>query len=437
MNDDFAPVRPYSEVQKDLTEKMLREVSRNDHAAVSFKMWDTLVLMPFSQPEDLFLFMEDDFAMYNTGKKTFTELRTEAQRAAEKKYALKGNVTLEKIYDIFVKLSGISPACREKLIIRECDLVHHFAFPRKTGKLLFDKAKYCRNKVIVVSDSYYPRDVVVKILCDCGYGEYSSLVIPSESSIPDSAATGFIDLVIKKSGVGAENILHIGSDLINDVEATIQRGMKALLLQPVLPLMVKSGRLRGFIEEKHLYDIDEKQFMALRCAFALYAAYGFDAPQNKLPKSDFCCDEYMIGFIILGPLCFIKDFEPQSDMQSELIAAMEKNKKIMDGRLDFEKMLYHHFGDFIGKYGSEGCQLALEFLEKHSYIGDREKIIPFLSDKGSKKWGRPESEPKLAPVHTKPVKKNALQKLADKLFPEGTKVRNMTDDVLAGKKRKK
>ena len=435
MNDDLVLLRPDSETQKELTEKMLKEVARNDHAAVSFKMWDALVLMPFSQPEDIFLFMEDDFSMYNTGNKSFTELRMEAQRAAEKKYALKGNVTLEKIYDIFVKISGVSPYCREKLIMRECDLIHHFAFPRKTGKLLFDEAKRCNNKVIVVSDSYYPRDVVVKILCDCGYGDYNSVIIPSEQNIPDSAETGFLDAVIKKSGLDADNILHIGGDLTNDVEAPIRKGMKALMLQPVLPLMVRSGRLRGYIEEKHLYDIEEKQFMALRCSLALYAAYGFDAPQNKKPKTDFCDDEYMMGFIILGPLSFIESFEP-TEMQADLIRAMEKNKNIMNGKLDFGKMLYHHFGDFIGKYGGEGCQLALEFLEKHSYIGDRNRIYPFLSDSSRKKWGRAESEPKLAPVHTKKVKKNALQKLADKLFPQGTKVREMTEGALTRKKRK-
>jgi len=435
MNDELTLIRPDSETQKELTEKMLTAVTRNDHNTVSFKMWDALVLLPFSQPEDIFLFMEEDFSMYYTGNKTFTELRTEAQKAAEKKYALKGNVTLEKIYDIFVKLSGISPSCREKLLTRECDLIHHFAFPRKTGKLLFEKARHCKNKILIVSDSYYPRDIVVKILCDCGYGEYSSLIIPAEHNIPDSADTGFLDIVIKKSEQNADNILHIGGDLSRDVEAPIRKGMKALLLQPVLPLMVRSGRLRGYIEEEHLYDIDEPQFMALRCSLALYAAYGFDAPQNKKPKSDFCDDEYMMGFIILGPLCFIKDFAP-TEMQSGLIKAMEKDQKIMDGKLDFEKLLYHHFGDFIGKYGGEGCQLALDFLEKHSYIGDRNRIIPFLSDKDRKAWGKPESEPKLAPVHTKKVKKNVLQKLADKLFPQGTKVREMTENVLTRKKRK-
>ena len=176
--------------------------------------------------------------------------------------------------------------------------------------------------------------------------------------------------------------------------------------------------------------------MALRSAFALYAAYGFDVPQNKKPHSDFCLDEYMIGFMILGPLSLIEDFEPETDMQKSLIEAMEKNQKITDGRDDFKDMLYFHFGDFIGKYGSEGCRLPLEFLENHSYIGDRNIIFPLLSDKEKKNWGKAASEPKLAPVHMEKIKKNPLQKLADKLFPEGTNVREMSEAVLHRKKRK-
>ena len=57
MNDEFSPLRHNSPPQDELTVKMLHEVSRNDHSATSFKMWDTLVLMPFSRNEDIFLFL--------------------------------------------------------------------------------------------------------------------------------------------------------------------------------------------------------------------------------------------------------------------------------------------------------------------------------------------------------------------------------------------
>ena len=436
MNDDFKPIRANSAAQDEILVKMLHEVERNDHKVMSFKLWDTLVITPFLRPEDLFILMEDDFALLSTSNKSFSELRIAAQQAAEKKYGLKGNVTLEKIYDIFTKMSGITQTGRTKLINRECDLIHHYTFPRKIGKMLFDKAKDCKNDIIITSVSYYPRDVIVKILCDCGYGEYKSLIIPSEQNIPDSAETAFLDTVIRKSGVEPSNILHVGGDYFIDVEAPIVKKMRALMLQTIQPLMVKPGRLRGYIEEKHLYDIDEKKFFPLRCALALYAIYGFDVPQTKKPQSDFCGDEHMTGFIVLGPLTFMDGFSGENETQQALIRAMESNKKMLEGKEDFTEMVYCYFGDFLRKYGGEGCQLPLEFLELHSYIGDRNKILPFLSDSEKKNWGKPENEPKLAPVHAKAIKKNALQKLADKLFPEGTRVREMSEAAIHRKKRK-
>ena len=192
MYNDFSTIRTNSAAQDEIIVKMLKEIERNDHRVTSFKLWETLVLTPFSRPEDLFLLMEDDFAMVNISKSSFTELRIAAQKAAEKKYGAKGNVTLEKIYDILKKMSGITQTGRDKLIARECDLIHHYTFPRKAGKMLFEKAADCKNKIIVTSISYYPRDVIVKILCDCGYGSYSSLIIPAEQNIPDSAETAFL-----------------------------------------------------------------------------------------------------------------------------------------------------------------------------------------------------------------------------------------------------
>lgn len=438
MNGSYEPKRPMSAVQEEILAKMLAEVSKKEFRTISFKMQDTLVLTPFSQPEDLFLFMEEDFALCNTGKKSFTELRIAAQAAAEKKYAQKSNVTLEKIYDIFAKMSGVGAPPAKKLMQRECELIKYFSFPRKCGKILFDEAKKLKKKVMITSVSVYPREVVTDILRSCGYGEYDGLIIPAEHNIADIAESAFLDAVVKKSGAQPNELLHIGGDFSNDVEAPIVRGIKALMLQPILPLMTKSGRLRGFIEQERLYDISEGDtLMTLRCAFALYADYGFDIPQNKMPKSDFCSDEYMLGFIVLGPLSLVKDFAPENDMQEALIAAMRENPDIMDGCRDFEEMLYHHFGDFIGKYGSEGCQLPLEFLEKYSYAGDRSLVKEYLSDKGAKKWGTGAAEPKLAPVHTGSVKKNSLQKLADKLFPEGTRVRNITEGMLHKGKKKR
>lgn len=423
--------RPLSPSQSELMDKMLSEAAKKEYRAVSFKLMGTLVLMPFSDMEDMFLFMEDEFAMLNISKKTFTQYRMEAAEAAAKKCELKGCVTLEMIYDIFMKLTGIHEEYRSKLMKRECELVEYFAFPRECGKRIFREAKSKNKKVIITADTIYPRSVVVNILESCGYGSYDGLVIPAEQNLPDSANTAYLDAVTRKAGVKPQKILHVGGDILADVEAPILRGMKALLMQPVMPLMIRSGRVRGFVQNQKLYDIDSPKFLALKCIFALYAAYGFDVPQNKQPRSDFCLDGYMLGFLVAGTLGLSGEYKPETELEGEVLTALEQFPEASKGKQDFENMFYAHFGDHLGKFGYEGCRMPFQFLMKYSYEGDRELLRKYLSTVAEAEWAAAIDEPKLAPVYGDKRKKNAVARLADRMFPPGTKVRNIAEGILS------
>ena len=61
MYNDFTPRRPLSQSQEELYSKLIGEVSNSRFRAVSFKMTDTLVLLPFSGIADICALMEKDF----------------------------------------------------------------------------------------------------------------------------------------------------------------------------------------------------------------------------------------------------------------------------------------------------------------------------------------------------------------------------------------
>ena len=83
MNPDIRPRIQLTAEQKALKDKMLKEVKGSSYKAVSFKMTGTLVITPFSEHNDIFMLMEDDFKDLTTVKKSFTELRAAAEEAAE------------------------------------------------------------------------------------------------------------------------------------------------------------------------------------------------------------------------------------------------------------------------------------------------------------------------------------------------------------------
>lgn len=416
--------------QTAVLDRMTTEVRSPERKAVSFKMQDSLVMTPFSEECDLFLFMEDEYSFFKTGKKSFTELRLEAQEAALKKCEVYPRVTLEMIYGIFAKLSGISPEGRERLMQRECELISYFSFPRECGKMLFREAKESKKRTVIISESVYPRDVVENILENCGYGSYDELIIVSE--IKNCTAESWYNAALSASGTEAGKLLHIGSSVAFDIELPIVKGSKALLLAPVMQLMEKSGRILGYIRKKHLYDYDSTKYLTLHCALGLYAAYGFDYPQNKKALSDFCGDGCMLGFLAAGAAGLdTESYGKGGKMRPLIIQALKSDERFLDGLDDFIKMLDDHFGGNLDKYGTEGCGEFLDFLEECCASGDRELFRPYLSTDALKKWSSSVKEPEIIPFSGKKRKKSVLYRLADKMFPPGTRVRNITDGILA------
>ncbi len=427
---------PLSETQTQLQEKMTDEVMKNGLKTVSFRLDDVLTVMPFAEKEDLFTFMEAEFAPLNRTKNTFTELRKLAQEAAEKKISLDMNLTLAKIYDNIVKYTNMSKENKAFFMKRECELAVEHTVPRAFGKKLFDCAKERKRRIAIVYNGIYPRETVMAMLKKCGYDSMNVLIMTNELKTPDAAEKNFVDALLAKAKCSPQQLLHIGSDVLDDVEKVIMKGAKALLMQSVDPLMVKSGRFRGYIQSEHAYDYDTDKYTALRNVLGLYRLYGFDVPRNKELRSDFCGDGYMMGFLVLGALRLTDGYEPATPLQEAIADALEKCPETAAGAEDMRMMYDAYFGDAFDNYGTSGCEIPLYFLENFAFGSDREILKPYLSDEMYEKWAEIAKEPELAPVYANKVKKNAVAKLADTLFPPGTKVRTITDGVLAKMKRK-
>lgn len=399
--------------QEKLLNKMMSEISRPEITTVSFRMKDALTVTPFSSERDIFMLMEEDFRKCGKSSKTFAELRTAAHDTAIKK---SGDASLENIYKIISKTGKIKDT--SGLIRRECELLENFTMPRNCGKKLYRQALSDGKKIIILCDKTYPEELTKKILSGCGYNNYDDIIFSDDfSDIPE------------KSGVAPSEIMHIGGNVEKDVEIPVLKGAKALLLSPEVPLMVKSGRLRGFIQAAKLLDIDNPEYMALRCAFGLYAMYAFDVPQNKAIKSDFCNNAYMIGFIVFGTLSLAEDFSPENDLQEEILSCYEKKPEVVQGMNDFRNLFEKYFGRY--EISHIGCELPFIFLANHAAQADRMFFRACISDGMYKEWSENITEPEILPVYSRIVKKNALSRLADKLFPTGTKVRTIADRILA------
>lgn len=407
-----------SDEQSKLIQKMISQIAEPDIKAVSFRLSGTLINLPFSEREDLFLLMEQDFRKIYKGRKIFTDLRISAENKAD---------TIDGIYDIIMKQTKITREDRDMLMNTECRLFSELSFARNFGRKLFNEAKQRKKKIIIFADTVYPEKIIQDILHKCGY-EYNKLTVADRCGKPA------YDTVLEKSGLPAGKLLHIGNSVAEDVEKPVMNGSKALILANTVPMMIKSGRLRGYVQAELLYNYDTAEFLALHSAFGIYSAYMFDLPKNRVYQSDFCNDSYMLGFIVFGTLRLAVDYQP-TDFQRKIIESAEKNTEIMRGADDFVSLFHAHLRN-ISCNGNKELAMPFEFFTKHGAVLDRKMLSRQLDDSIFKEWDGMITEPKTAPVYTEDTKRNALAELADKMFPPGTKVRNITDGILVKMKEK-
>lgn len=432
MKGDIKFQRPLNAEQKKLFGNMRAAIKSDGIDTVSFEMFEMLVLRPYFDRLDVGIFMEREFKDVYIGSKTFYELRCAAEKSVSEKSQKKLKpFNMEDIYEKLMKLGKISDSSRRKLMERECELEEYFCFPRKTGRELFKLAKTEGKKVVITADTYLPRKTVESILQNCGYNGYDALYITSEEGIAKSPDGALFRKICEDMKLVPNKALHFGCSFEADAEAPIRQGMKAMFITSCRDRLVKSGRLCGFIQKELMFDFNEAKHISLRCILGIYAAYAFDCPHSKTVHSDFCSDDYMLGFIILGAMSRYKDYVVESELDAHILGALSRLPNAVKGAEDFELMYDDIFSGASEKYGFSGCQLPFVYFARHGAIGDRMSIQKLLPPEILAEWADIVTEPEIAPVFTKHYEKNALSRFADKLFPHGSKIRTILDRIIA------
>lgn len=415
--------------QLELTEKMRNAVIDREVRTVSFKLFGTLILTPFSEKEDIFLLMEKEFPELSTDKADFAQLRVLAEEEAAGAKEKKCSPALARIYEIIGKKCRADREILERAMERECQLLLKLCFPRNFGKMLFGEAVSARKKIIVTADTVYPRDVVIKLLESCGCGGYSTLLITNELDIQETRNLAVYRKIADKAGCSASKLLHIGGDVEADVETPIMNGSRALLMTDVMLSLNRSGRMYGWLRSELVYDFDRAECLGIHGILGLYAAYVFDIPRQKLPQSDFCGSPYYLGALVCGSL-LLGDAPEAEGFQARLAEIMGKNDEMKRGGEDMAALFAAHFDGLAEELSREGFTLPLKFLAEHGMPVDRQLFGSLLSESEMKSWAKAAAASEADVVKEKKHEKNAMERLADKMFPPGTKVRNIADNIM-------
>lgn len=298
-----------------LGENIKKEIVSANHKIVSFDIFDTLVYRPFWSPTDIFyllgLYAEDILGVNDL--LDFKTLRIEAEKKAREinhvKNPAREDITLDEIYDVLkIQLDASSKQIQE-IKNKEIALELQYCKPRKYAQELFQMALSIGKEVIITSDMYLPRNVIEKILKNCGYEGYSNLYLSNEVGLTKSTGRLFAYLA-KDLKQRPQQILHIGDNEQADISMAKKAGLHAFHFPKAVDRFMNhvpglySGELfqkiyQGPFALRDGYQFD--RFFGWKTLLAIVANHIFDNPFVIFhPDTDFNADPRVIGYFALG-----------------------------------------------------------------------------------------------------------------------------------------
>ncbi len=275
---------------------------------VSFDVFDTLVVRPFYEPADLFIFMN---SFYNKLTKTdethlFNKMRVTAEIKARKIYYNKEDIDINNIYETFSEMFHIDSKICNTLKEKEIELELRFCSARESVKQIFDMVLAVNKKIIIVSDMYLLPEHISKILTNAGFENYSKLYVSSDTNLLKGTGSMYKH-VLKDLKIKANKILHIGDNWHSDIEQAQANGLKARFIPKTIDAFkdISNTSLSNFtFPVNNIINWYEKgtfHNLFVRCMFATIANKFYDNPFKKFhSETDFGSDINYLGYYALG-----------------------------------------------------------------------------------------------------------------------------------------
>lgn len=184
---------------------------------ISFDVFDTLVLRPFSRPTDLF---------FETGRRLkypdFERVRREMEwRAREKKYKSSGTreVTLDEIWEMMEQETGIP---KQKGMDTELDCEMTYCFPNPYMQEVVERLKREGKKLIITSDMYLRKSQIQELLRHCGYPDFDRYYVSCEYGV-SKGDKGLFEQIKKDYGSDL-SFAHVGDNPYSDQKKAKKAG---------------------------------------------------------------------------------------------------------------------------------------------------------------------------------------------------------------------
>ena len=155
----FCSIDPYdtSECQRIDVEELIQKLCEYD--VISFDVFDTLILRPFSTPRVLFSIMEERLGIYKFAK-IRVDSEDEVRKNNQEKYG-HDNTTLYEIYNLISKKTNLNAEDTANL---EYELELNYCRENSYLKKVFSICAEKNKKIVVCTDMYLSKEQISGIL---------------------------------------------------------------------------------------------------------------------------------------------------------------------------------------------------------------------------------------------------------------------------------
>lgn len=276
-------------------EILKNKICSNKYKVISFDIFDTLIVRPCMLPTDILKLV----GLRCGFDGNFLEMRRVAEKQA-RRVSKSDEITYDDIYAQLGEIFDIDEELLLKLKNTELEIEKQYLYARQAMKGIFDFAKSIGKKIILVSDMYLPKDVLEDILSNCGYTGYDKLYLSSEYKVMKSSGKLY-DIVLndlKKDGINANNILHMGDNLRSDVTIPQTKQISTVHIPGTMWLLRKNKKLKLLFE-----NVDRNLDNSFLIGFS--ANLVFNDPFRPYDmNSYFYGSKYSLANMLLAPMFY-------------------------------------------------------------------------------------------------------------------------------------
>lgn len=255
--------------------------------AVSFDLFDTLIMRQILFPGDVFDLVDDRLRQHGIMINDFSAKRMASEKELSRDHAPR----LSEIYSHMkqaYRIAGIEP---EQMAVLEWEIDCGLVVPRREVCRLLSDLEARGKKVYIVSDSYYNKKQIVGILKKCGITHYTDVFVSCEYGV--GKTQGLFHKF--KEMTNAWSYFHIGDDETADVENAEKNGIRACRIYSGMDFFEHTGYMG-------LWDYMERLSDRIRIGMFLSDVFNspfqFESKEHRIGVHT----AYDIGYIFFAPM---------------------------------------------------------------------------------------------------------------------------------------